>query len=66
MDLNQRNKKLAWGSDASGKMNCAKEDAADDLLRNEIIWRNVRGPHHPMPAPTRAAFVFSDLKDDDD
>ena len=47
-------------------MNFAKEDAADDLLLNEIIWRNVRGPNSPMPAPTRAAFVFSHPKGDDD
>ena len=66
VDLNERNKKLAWGSDLSEKMNFAKEDAADDLLLNEIIWRNVRGTHSPMPAPVRAAFVFAHPKGDDD
>jgi len=47
-------------------MNFAKEDDADDLLLNEVIWRSVRGKDSPMPAPVRAAFVFSHQKDDDD
>jgi hypothetical protein len=38
-------------------MNFAKEDAADDLLLNEIVWRSVRGADAPMPPPVRAAFV---------
>jgi len=42
------------------------EDAADDLLFNEVIWRSVRGPHSPMPAPVRAAFVVPRLEKDDD
>jgi hypothetical protein len=40
-----------------------KEDAADDLLFNEVIWRSVRGADSPMPAPVRAAFVFPHLDD---
>jgi len=40
-------------------MNLAQEDAADDLLLNEMIWRSVRGHGSRMPAPTRAAFVFA-------
>ncbi len=40
------------------KMNFAREDAADDLLLNEVVWRSVRGPDSPMPAPVRAAFVL--------
>jgi hypothetical protein len=68
VDLNERNTKLAWGSGLSKKMNFAKEDAADDLLLNEVVWRSVRGANHPMPAPVRAAFVFAHEKggDDDD
>jgi hypothetical protein len=46
-------------------MNFAKEDAADDLLLNEVIWRSIRGAEHPMPAPTRAGFVFEKSRDDD-
>ena len=40
-------------------MDFTKEDAADDLLLTEIIWRSVRGANSPMPAPVRAAFVFT-------
>ena len=39
-------------------MNFAREDAVDDLLLNEVVWRFVRGPDSPMPATVRAAFVF--------
>jgi hypothetical protein len=66
VDLNAKNLKTAWGSDAAKKMNFAREDAADDLLLNEMIWRSVRGPDSPMPAPKRAAFVFAHAKDGDD
>jgi DNA-binding beta-propeller fold protein YncE len=66
VDLNERNQKTAWGSELSRKMNFVKEDAADDLLLNEIIWRSIRGTDSPMPAPTRAAFVFPTNKDADD
>jgi hypothetical protein len=67
VDLNAKNLQTAWGSKESQKMNFQKEDAADDLLLNEIIWRSVRGADSPMPAPKRAAFVFAHPgKDDDD
>ncbi|NBV24742.1 MAG: YncE family protein [Proteobacteria bacterium] len=67
VDLNERNGKLAWGVEKSRKMDFTKEDAADDLQLNEIIWRSVRGPTSKMPAPVRAAFVFPHAaKDDDD
>ena len=67
VDVNERNGKLAWGAEKSRKMDFTKEDAADDLLLNEIIWRSVRGPQSKMPAPVRAAFVFTKPgKDDDD
>jgi DNA-binding beta-propeller fold protein YncE len=66
VDLNERNKKTAWGARLSERMDFTKEDAADDLLLNEVIWRSVRGEHSPMPAPTRAAFVFPRAGEDDD
>jgi DNA-binding beta-propeller fold protein YncE len=64
--LDVLNRKTAWGADLSRKMNFAREDAADDLLLNEIVWRSVRGGANPMPAPVRAAFVFNRAKDEDD
>ncbi len=66
VDLHKKNGKKAWGSHLSAKMDFSKEDAADDLILNEVIWRSVRGPDHPMPPPTRAAFVFPHGKKDDD
>ncbi|MFA6543898.1 MAG: beta-propeller fold lactonase family protein [Limisphaerales bacterium] len=66
VDVNELNGKLAWGAEKSRKMDFTKEDAADDLVLNEIIWRSVRGPNSPMPAPVRAAFVFTKPGGDDD
>jgi DNA-binding beta-propeller fold protein YncE len=66
VDRNARNLADAWGGDLSDQMNFAREDAADDLLLNEVIWRSVRGANSPMPAPVRAAFVRIRGEDDDD
>ena len=63
VDLDARNERHAWGGQL--KMNFAREDAVDDLLLNEVIWRSVRGPNNPMPAPVRAAFVFPHKGDKD-
>ncbi|MCS6977328.1 MAG: bifunctional YncE family protein/alkaline phosphatase family protein [Gemmatales bacterium] len=63
VDLTETNKATAWGAKLSEQLDLSKEDAADDLLFNEIIWRSVRGPHSPMPPPVRAAFVFPHLDD---
>jgi len=66
VDLNEKNLKIAWGSELSRKMDFTREDAADDLLLNEIIWRSVRGASQPPPPPQRAAFVVAHAKGDDD
>lgn len=64
VDLQATNTLAAWGSQI--KFNFAKEDAADDLLLNEVIWRSVKGINQPMPAPVRAGFVMtSNIHDDD-
>lgn len=63
IDLDEKNRLTAWGGKL--KMNFVVEDAADDYLLNEVIWKSVRGANSPMPAPVRAAFVFG-RKDDDD
>ncbi len=54
VNLEERTERRAWGGNI--KMNFAREDAVDDLLLNEVIWRAVKGT--PMPAPVRAGFVF--------
>lgn len=62
VNLQEMNMKTAWGAKASQRMNFAKEDAADDLKLNEIIWKSVKGADSAMPAPRRAAFVFTSKK----
>ena len=66
VDLDERNVASAWGAEASLAMDFSREDAADDLLLNEIVWKSVRGADSPMPPPRRAAFVFTALEDEDD
>ena len=46
-------------------MDFSKEDAADDLLLNEIVWRSVRGANSAMPAPIRRAWVLAGDADDE-
>ncbi len=65
-DLNAINTALAWGAAESEELNFAKEDAADDLLLGDIVWRSVRGASSPMPPPVRAAFVFANNFDEDE
>jgi YVTN family beta-propeller protein len=60
VDIEARNVKTAWGADVSATLNLAVEDAADDLVLNEIVWKSVKGPDSPMPPPVRAAFVFAE------
>ena len=66
VDLQATNLVGAWGAEESEKLDLAKEDAADDLLFGDIVWRSVRGPDSPMPAPIRSAFVFAGTEEEDD
>jgi len=65
VDMNAKNTEAAWGAQLSEKFDLTKEDAADDLLFNEVIWRSVKGPNSKMPAPVRAAFVWPKSDDKD-
>lgn len=65
VDRTERNLASAWGAEKSNQMNFSKEDAADDLVLNEVVWRSIRGANHPMPSPRRAAFVRGGEDDDD-
>jgi hypothetical protein len=47
-------------------MNFAREDAVDDQLLNEVVWRSVRGPDSQMPSPVHAAFVFEHRGENDE
>lgn len=66
IDLNTLNTASAWGAEASEKLDLSREDAADDLVFNEIIWKAVKGADSPMPPPVRAAFVVARMDDDKD
>ena len=66
VDLEQRN--VAWNKSAqrSQEWNFAKEDAAPDLVLNEVVWKSVKGEDSIMPAPRRSAFVKLEQKKNDD
>ena len=55
-DLKAMNMAGAWGADWSEQANLEKEDQADDLLFNEVIWKAVKGANSAVPPPVRAAF----------
>ena len=63
VNLDEKNPLTAWGGNL--KMNFAKEDAADENLLNQAVWKSVRGSASPMPAPVHAAFVLPHKGDDD-
>ena len=69
VNLKATNDEFAWGAEQSKKLKLDKEDQADDLVFNEIIWKAVKGADSPMPPPVRSAFVLPKRgpdKDDDD
>ncbi|HUI08593.1 MAG TPA: alkaline phosphatase family protein [Verrucomicrobiae bacterium] len=65
IDVNELNTKTTWGERQSRTMDFSREDAVDDLLLNEVIWRAVRGDDSPMPPPIRAGFVHGGNGADD-
>jgi DNA-binding beta-propeller fold protein YncE len=65
VDWTRTNPPTAFGAQLK-HLNFAQEDAVDDALLNEMVWRSVRGNDSVMPAPTHAAFVFAQAKHDDD
>lgn len=66
INLNELNTPDAFGAAESLKMDFSKEDAADDLILGDIVWRSVKGANSPMPAPVRAAFVFGGAGEEDE
>src|SRR5262249_11958906 len=55
-DREEKNSTAAWGAETSARLDWTKEDKADPVQLNEIIWRSVRGGRSPMPPPVRTAF----------
>lgn len=66
VSLTERNPAHGRPAKLSQNMDFREEDEVDDLLLNRVIWELVRGADEPMPAPTRAAFVFAHKEDGDD
>ena len=73
--LTTLNRASDWGAELSQSFDFSREDAADDLQLNEVVWKSVRGEKSVMPPPVRASFVFTlphgdadedDEADDDD
>ena len=54
VDLNAKNDATAWGAKLSEELDLAKEDAADDLLLGDIVWRSVR-ERRLADAPSRSS-----------
>jgi DNA-binding beta-propeller fold protein YncE len=66
VDLTETNVATAPRAKRSEGFDLTREDMADDRLLNEVIWQAVKGPHVPVPAPVRAAFVVPKVKKDKD
>jgi DNA-binding beta-propeller fold protein YncE len=64
VDMDEKNLASAWGSDFD--LDLDVEDAADDLLLNEVVWKAVKGRNSQMPAPVRAAFVMAGEEEEDE
>lgn len=65
VDREEKNLASSFGAEASARMDFAREDAADDVRLNQVIWGAMRGPDAPMPAPVRAAFVRAATAEDE-
>jgi YVTN family beta-propeller protein len=51
IDVNAKNKKGDYGSEASRKMDFSDVDRAPMHALNEIIWKSIKGADSPMPPP---------------
>jgi len=68
--LDERNDRMAWGAEASRRMDLTEADRIPEQEFSEIIWRSVKGANSPMPPIVRSAWVrpaaASDADDDGD
>jgi len=53
----EKNRETDYGTERSARFKLDREDAADDIELNEVIWKSIKGRSSPMPVPRRAAFV---------
>ncbi len=69
VDVAMRNSIGALGAEESSRLDFSREDAADEVALNRVVWQSVRGAGVPLPPPIHAAFVrthSSSSADDDD
>ncbi|HEV3340863.1 MAG TPA: alkaline phosphatase family protein [Pirellulales bacterium] len=66
VDLQARNPHSGRGVEQSAALDFSREDAADDILLNEIVWKSVRGENSRMPPPVRASFVIALGEEEED
>ncbi len=66
VDMIEVNTEHSWGAELSAQLDLSREDAAEDLLFNEIIWRGVKGTDSSMPPPVRAGFVLAEWEEEGD
>ena len=57
ISIDEKNDELAYGADASMRMNLAEADMAPEHELNEILWRSIKGPSTIVPPAVRSAFV---------
>src|SRR5262249_28427810 len=57
ISLDEKNDLMAYGAEASLRMNLAEADAAPERELNEILWRSIRGADAVVPPAVRSAFV---------
>jgi DNA-binding beta-propeller fold protein YncE len=58
VDVDEMNTVVAWGAKESKEINFSEVDRAPSHQLNEILWKAIKGPHSPMPAP-RSRFLHA-------
>jgi YVTN family beta-propeller protein len=72
IDVDAKNTKKDYGAKQSSRMNLKDVDRAPMHALNEILWKSIKGPDSPMPAPVHRFRPLVDAaespnrKDDDD
>jgi len=70
IDIDEKNDVLAYGAEASSRMDMSAADLAPESELNEILWRSIKGARSTVPPVVRSAFVRTprsrDTDDDDD
>ena len=57
VDLNERNPTTGAAARESASLDLSDADRADEALFNHILWRVIKGPGVPEPAPRRASMA---------